>query len=49
MGGPFDKDGIIGSQFDASKGGIAGTVERMVDGPSQAQKGTKLPDGSIKK
>jgi len=33
IGGPFSKDGIIGSQFDASKGGIAGTVEKAVDGP----------------
>ncbi|KAF2474102.1 uncharacterized protein BDR25DRAFT_280830 [Lindgomyces ingoldianus] len=33
IGGPLDKDGAIGSQFDASKGGIAGTVERVVDGP----------------
>ncbi|EKG12349.1 hypothetical protein MPH_10466 [Macrophomina phaseolina MS6] len=33
VGGPFSKDGIVGSQFDASKGGIAGTVERLVDGP----------------
>ncbi|KAF2181666.1 hypothetical protein K469DRAFT_588608, partial [Zopfia rhizophila CBS 207.26] len=33
IGGPLSKDGIIGSQFDASKGGIAGTVERAVDGP----------------
>ncbi|TGZ83708.1 hypothetical protein EX30DRAFT_338320 [Ascodesmis nigricans] len=35
IGGPFDKEGVIGSQFNASKGGIAGTVERAVDGPSQ--------------
>jgi hypothetical protein len=33
VGGPFSKEGIIGSQFDASKGGIAGTVEKAVDGP----------------
>ncbi len=33
VGGPFSKDGLVGSQFDASKGGIAGTVEKMVDGP----------------
>jgi len=33
IGGPFDKDGIIGSQFDAAKNGIAGHVERAVDGP----------------
>ncbi|KAI5850733.1 hypothetical protein BZA05DRAFT_374437 [Tricharina praecox] len=41
MGGPLDKDGIIGSQFNAAKGGIAGTVEKAVDGPSQPAKGTK--------
>jgi len=35
IGGPFSKDGIIGSQFDASKNGIAGTVEKAVDGPSK--------------
>jgi len=35
VGGPFSKDGAIGSQFDASKGGIAGTVEKAVDGPKQ--------------
>ncbi|EFQ89772.1 hypothetical protein PTNB73_00181 [Pyrenophora teres f. teres] len=34
IGGPLSKDGIIGSQFDASKNGIAGHVERAVDGPS---------------
>jgi hypothetical protein len=34
VGGPFSKDGLIGSQFDASKNGIAGHVERAVDGPS---------------
>jgi len=28
IGGPFSKDGIVGSQFDASKSGIAGTVEK---------------------
>ncbi|CCX33418.1 Similar to hypothetical protein CH063_00602 [Colletotrichum higginsianum]; acc. no. CCF46311 [Pyronema omphalodes CBS 100304] len=44
LGGPFDKDGIIGSQFNAAKGGIAGTVERAVDGPSQAKKNTKMPE-----
>ncbi|KAF4301115.1 hypothetical protein GTA08_BOTSDO07074 [Botryosphaeria dothidea] len=33
VGGPFSKDGIIGSQFDASKRGLAGTVEKAVDGP----------------
>ena len=39
VGGPFSKDGVIGSQFDASKNGIAGHVERAVDGPSNpAQK-----------
>lgn len=30
---------MIGSQFDAGKGGIAGTVERAVDGPSQRKPG----------
>ncbi|KAL6703116.1 hypothetical protein ACN47E_010178 [Coniothyrium glycines] len=33
VGGPFSKDGVIGSQFDAAKNGIAGHVERAVDGP----------------
>ncbi|RVD89947.1 uncharacterized protein DFL_000933 [Arthrobotrys flagrans] len=33
IGGPFDQDGIIGSQFDARKEGIAGKVERAVGGP----------------
>ena len=33
VGGPFDKDGVVGKQFDAGKDGIAGTVERAVDGP----------------
>jgi hypothetical protein len=33
IGGPLASNGIIGSQFDASKGGIAGHVERAVDGP----------------
>jgi len=33
IGGPLSKDGVIGSQFDASKNGIAGHVERAVDGP----------------
>lgn len=42
VGGPFSKDGIIGRQFDASKDGIAGHVERAVDGPSN-------PAGSGKK
>ncbi|KAF2999272.1 hypothetical protein E8E13_003728 [Curvularia kusanoi] len=42
VGGPFSKDGVIGSQFDASKDGIAGHVERAVDGPSN-------PAGSAKK
>lgn len=41
IGGPFSKDGVIGSQFDASKGGIAGTVERAVDGPSNPAKNPK--------
>jgi hypothetical protein len=35
VGGPFDKDGAIGSQFDAAKDGLAGQVEKAVDGPSQ--------------
>jgi len=35
IGGPFSKDGAIGSQFDASKDGIAGQVEKAVDGPAQ--------------
>ncbi|MCJ1288754.1 hypothetical protein MMC34_000283 [Xylographa carneopallida] len=38
VGGPFSKDGAVGSQFDAAKGGVAGTVEKAVDGPSQAKK-----------
>ncbi|KXH55432.1 hypothetical protein CSAL01_05069 [Colletotrichum salicis] len=38
VGGPFSKDGAIGSQFDASKGGIAGTVEKAVDGPRNPAK-----------
>ncbi|MCJ1479416.1 hypothetical protein MMC13_008101 [Lambiella insularis] len=38
IGGPFSKDGAVGSQFDASKGGVAGTVERAVDGPSNPAK-----------
>ena len=33
IGGPFSKDGIVGSQFDASKSGVAGMVEKAVDGP----------------
>lgn len=33
IGGPFSKDGAIGSQFDASKDGLAGKVETAVDGP----------------
>ncbi|KAI0412660.1 hypothetical protein F5X98DRAFT_316760 [Xylaria grammica] len=33
IGGPLSKEGMIGSQFDASKQGIAGHVERAVDGP----------------
>ncbi|KAK6005391.1 hypothetical protein QM012_007033 [Aureobasidium pullulans] len=35
VGGPFSKDGAIGSQFDAAKDGIAGQVEKAVDGPSR--------------
>ncbi|KAH0421023.1 hypothetical protein CcaCcLH18_13662 [Colletotrichum camelliae] len=38
IGGPFSKDGVIGSQFNASKGGIAGTVEKAVDGPRNPAK-----------
>ncbi|KAK2011823.1 hypothetical protein LZ32DRAFT_560528 [Colletotrichum eremochloae] len=38
VGGPFSKDGVIGSQFDASKDGIAGTVEKAVDGPRNPAK-----------
>ncbi|KAL7270662.1 hypothetical protein RUND412_006628 [Rhizina undulata] len=45
IGGPFSSKGVIGKQFTASGGGIAGTVERMVDGPSQKKSGeTKLGD-----
>lgn len=33
IGGPLSSQGVIGSQFDASKDGIAGHVERAVDGP----------------
>ncbi|KAF2254030.1 hypothetical protein BU26DRAFT_516280 [Trematosphaeria pertusa] len=42
VGGPFSKDGLVGSQFDASKDGIAGHVERAVDGP-------RNPSGSAQK
>ncbi|KAI4522453.1 hypothetical protein EV122DRAFT_212891 [Schizophyllum commune] len=35
IGGPFSSDGAIGSQFDASKEGIAGQVEKAVDGPAK--------------
>ena len=35
VGGPFDKDGAIGKQFDAAKDGLAGQVEKAVDGPSR--------------
>ncbi|CAD0093749.1 unnamed protein product [Aureobasidium mustum] len=35
VGGPFSKDGAIGSQFDAAKDGLAGQVEKAVDGPSR--------------
>ncbi|KAI0206891.1 hypothetical protein F4808DRAFT_405694 [Astrocystis sublimbata] len=41
IGGPLSKEGAIGSQFDASKNGIAGHVERAVDGP-------RNPSGSSK-
>merc|ERR1712130_769922 len=33
IGGPLSSKGVIGSQFDASQNGIAGHVERAVDGP----------------
>ncbi|PSN70936.1 hypothetical protein BS50DRAFT_486110 [Corynespora cassiicola Philippines] len=33
VGGPLSSKGVIGSQFDASQNGIAGHVERAVDGP----------------
>ena len=33
VGGPLSKDGLIGSQFDASKQGVAGLVEKAVGGP----------------
>lgn len=35
IGGVFDKDGAVGKQFDASKDGLAGQVEKAVDGPSR--------------
>jgi hypothetical protein len=35
IGGVFDKDGAVGRQFDASKDGLAGQVEKAVDGPSR--------------
>ncbi|KAI9650811.1 hypothetical protein NHQ30_000844 [Ciborinia camelliae] len=35
IGGAFSKDGAIGSQFDAAKDGLAGQVEKAVDGPSR--------------
>ncbi|KAF1361974.1 hypothetical protein EJ07DRAFT_50795, partial [Lizonia empirigonia] len=35
VGGPFAKDGVVGSQFDAGKDSIAGRVERAVGGPSK--------------
>lgn len=47
IGGPFSKDGMIGSQFDAAKGGIAGTVERAVDGPSQNKSGDSVASEKI--
>ncbi|KAL0638825.1 hypothetical protein Q9L58_002054 [Maublancomyces gigas] len=47
IGGPFSKDGMIGSQFDAAKGGIAGTVEKAVDGPSQKKSGDSSADEKI--
>ncbi|KAF2750074.1 hypothetical protein M011DRAFT_474555 [Sporormia fimetaria CBS 119925] len=33
IGGPLSSEGMIGKQFDASKDGLAGHVERAVDGP----------------
>ncbi|KAL1859711.1 hypothetical protein Daus18300_009430 [Diaporthe australafricana] len=41
IGGPFSKDGAIGSQFDASKDGIAGQVEKAVDGPARPASNAK--------
>jgi hypothetical protein len=38
IGGAFSKDGIIGSQFDASKDGVAGKLEKAIDGPSNPAK-----------
>lgn len=38
IGGAFSKDGAVGSQFDASKDGIAGIVEKAVDGPNNPAK-----------
>ena len=49
IGGPFAKDGVIGRQFDAAGGGIAGTVEKMVDGPSQKKPGDAGYKGPEKK
>ncbi|KKY31437.1 hypothetical protein UCDDA912_g08628 [Diaporthe ampelina] len=43
IGGPFSKDGAIGRQFDASKDGIAGQVEKAVDGPARPASGPKKP------
>lgn len=37
----FPQDGAIGSQFDASKDGIAGQVEKAVDGPARPASHTK--------
>lgn len=37
----FLQDGAIGSQFDASKDGIAGQVEKAVDGPARPASGAK--------
>ena len=33
IGVPFSKDGIVGSQFYASKSGIVGMVKKAVDRP----------------
>ncbi|KAF1850827.1 uncharacterized protein K460DRAFT_270732, partial [Cucurbitaria berberidis CBS 394.84] len=42
VSGPFSKDGVNGSRFDAGKDGIVGHFERAFDGPSN-------PAGSGKK
>ena len=35
IGGVFDKDGAVGKQFNAAQDGLAGQVEKGVDGPSR--------------